>query len=148
MVEVPPQISWSHSIHGSTGRSKKGWANPGITMAARYKGASRSECVGIENPVRPDVPEAIRKCAIQQAGITVRMVTDDNINTARSIAIKCGILANGTRSEDEDLILESKKFNDKICKEGCREVNSLNQLPWYRMHSTIVVISLRCNKIC
>ncbi|KFP14180.1 Plasma membrane calcium-transporting ATPase 2, partial [Egretta garzetta] len=46
--------------------------------------------VGIEDPVRPEVPEAIRKC--QRAGITVRMVTGDNINTARAIAIKCGIL--------------------------------------------------------
>lgn len=38
--------------------------------------------VGIEDPVRPEVPEAIRQC--QRAGITVRMVTGDNINTARS----------------------------------------------------------------
>ena len=46
--------------------------------------------VGIEDPVRPEVPEAIRKC--QKAGITVRMVTGDNINTARAIAAKCGII--------------------------------------------------------
>lgn len=36
--------------------------------------------VGIEDPVRPEVPEAIAKC--KRAGITVRMVTGDNINTA------------------------------------------------------------------
>ena len=46
--------------------------------------------VGIEDPVRDEVPDAIRKC--KKAGITVRMVTGDNINTARSIARKCGIL--------------------------------------------------------
>uniref|UniRef100_A0A8C7DVG4 Calcium-transporting ATPase n=1 Tax=Oncorhynchus kisutch TaxID=8019 RepID=A0A8C7DVG4_ONCKI len=34
--------------------------------------------VGIEDPVRPEVPDAILKC--QRAGITVRMVTGDNIN--------------------------------------------------------------------
>ena len=49
--------------------------------------------VGIEDPVRPEVPEAIRKC--QRAGITVRMVTGDNINTARAIATKCGIIKPG-----------------------------------------------------
>jgi Ca2+ transporting ATPase len=38
--------------------------------------------VGIEDPVRPEVPDAIKQC--QRAGITVRMVTGDNINTARS----------------------------------------------------------------
>eukprot|EP01135_Chromosphaera_perkinsii_P003626 Nk52_evm5s250 gene=Nk52_evmTU5s250 len=46
--------------------------------------------VGIEDPVRPEVPGAIKVC--QKAGITVRMVTGDNIVTARSIAGKCGIL--------------------------------------------------------
>lgn len=35
--------------------------------------------VGIEDPVRKDAPDAIKKC--QKAGITVRMVTGDNIDT-------------------------------------------------------------------
>lgn len=64
--------------------------------------------VGIEDPVRPEVPEAIRKC--QRAGITVRMVTGDNINTARSIAGKCGIL----KPNEDFLILEGKEFNRRI----------------------------------
>ncbi|XP_068450002.1 plasma membrane calcium-transporting ATPase 1-like [Clinocottus analis] len=64
--------------------------------------------VGIEDPVRPEVPEAIRKC--QQAGITVRMVTGDNINTARAIGIKCGILRPG----EDFLCLEGKEFNKQI----------------------------------
>ncbi len=64
--------------------------------------------VGIEDPVRPEVPDAIKKC--QKAGITVRMVTGDNINTARSIATKCGIL----RPQDDFLILEGKEFNRRI----------------------------------
>ncbi|XP_045780107.1 plasma membrane calcium-transporting ATPase 2 isoform X8 [Maniola jurtina] len=64
--------------------------------------------VGIEDPVRPEVPEAIRKC--QKAGITVRMVTGDNVNTARSIAVKCGIL----KPTDDFLILEGKEFNTRI----------------------------------
>uniref|UniRef100_UPI00398EEEE5 plasma membrane calcium-transporting ATPase 2 isoform X6 n=1 Tax=Pristiophorus japonicus TaxID=55135 RepID=UPI00398EEEE5 len=67
--------------------------------------------VGIEDPVRPEVPDAIKKC--QQAGITVRMVTGDNINTARAIAIKCGIISPG-----EDFIcLEGKDFNRRIRNE-------------------------------
>ncbi|XP_038144362.1 plasma membrane calcium-transporting ATPase 1a isoform X5 [Cyprinodon tularosa] len=67
--------------------------------------------VGIEDPVRPEVPEAIRKC--QRAGITVRMVTGDNINTARAIASKCGILLPG----DDFLCLEGKEFNRRIRNE-------------------------------
>nr|QFR55262.1 PMCA2 [Onchidium reevesii] len=64
--------------------------------------------VGIEDPVRDEVPEAIRKC--QTAGITVRMVTGDNVNTARSIASKCGILKPG----DDGLVLEGKEFNRRV----------------------------------
>uniref|UniRef100_A0A667ZK83 Calcium-transporting ATPase n=1 Tax=Myripristis murdjan TaxID=586833 RepID=A0A667ZK83_9TELE len=64
--------------------------------------------VGIEDPVRPEVPEAIAKC--QRAGITVRMVTGDNINTARAIATKCGILLPG----EDFLCLEGKEFNQQI----------------------------------
>lgn len=67
--------------------------------------------VGIEDPVRPEVPDAIKKC--QRAGITVRMVTGDNINTARAIATKCGILHIG----DDFLCLEGKEFNRRIRNE-------------------------------
>ncbi|XP_071765878.1 plasma membrane calcium-transporting ATPase 4 isoform X1 [Centroberyx gerrardi] len=67
--------------------------------------------VGIEDPVRPEVPDAIRKC--QRAGITVRMVTGDNINTARAIASKCGILHPG----DDFICLEGKEFNRRIRNE-------------------------------
>uniref|UniRef100_A0A4W4FGM1 Calcium-transporting ATPase n=1 Tax=Electrophorus electricus TaxID=8005 RepID=A0A4W4FGM1_ELEEL len=67
--------------------------------------------VGIEDPVRSEVPDAIKKC--QRAGITVRMVTGDNINTARAIATKCGILQPG----DDFLCLEGKEFNRRIRNE-------------------------------
>jgi len=46
--------------------------------------------MGIEDPVRPEVPPAVELC--QMAGVKVRMVTGDNIMTARSIARQCKIL--------------------------------------------------------
>ncbi|XP_024968049.1 calcium-transporting ATPase 4, plasma membrane-type-like [Cynara cardunculus var. scolymus] len=49
--------------------------------------------VGIKDPVRPGVKEAVGTCLA--AGITVRMVTGDNINTAKAIAKECGILTVG-----------------------------------------------------
>ncbi|KAI9822041.1 MAG: plasma membrane calcium [Thelocarpon impressellum] len=45
--------------------------------------------VGIQDPLRPGVSEAVRKC--QMAGVTVRMVTGDNVTTAHAIASECGI---------------------------------------------------------
>ncbi|XP_067096845.1 plasma membrane calcium-transporting ATPase 3a isoform X4 [Osmerus mordax] len=67
--------------------------------------------VGIEDPVRPEVPDAIKKC--QRAGITVRMVTGDNISTARAIAAKCGIIQPG----DDFLCIDGKDFNRLIRNE-------------------------------
>ncbi|KAH0915766.1 hypothetical protein HID58_030212 [Brassica napus] len=46
--------------------------------------------VGIKDPVRPGVKESVELC--RRAGITVRMVTGDNINTAKAIARESGIL--------------------------------------------------------
>eukprot|EP00002_Diphylleia_rotans_P008170 TRINITY_DN1790_c0_g3_i1.p1 TRINITY_DN1790_c0_g3~~TRINITY_DN1790_c0_g3_i1.p1 ORF type:complete len:1051 (-),score=276.69 TRINITY_DN1790_c0_g3_i1:502-3654(-) len=46
--------------------------------------------LGIEDPVRDEVPVAIEQC--RRAGIVVRMVTGDNLTTAISIARKCGII--------------------------------------------------------
>ena len=54
------------------------------------------------------MPDAILKC--QRSGITVRMVTGDNINTARSIATKCGIIRRG----DDSLVLDGREFNRRI----------------------------------
>jgi Ca2+-transporting ATPase len=49
--------------------------------------------VGIEDPLRPEVIGAIQSC--DTAGVTVRMVTGDFINTAKAIATQCGILKPG-----------------------------------------------------
>jgi Ca2+-transporting ATPase len=54
--------------------------------------------VGIIDPLRSDVKEAVR--IAQEAGVTVRMVTGDNIATACAIARQCGILtAEGVAAE-------------------------------------------------
>lgn len=83
--------------------------------------------IGIEDPVRPEVPDAIRKC--QRAGITIRMVTGDNINTARSIATKCGIVKPG----EDCLILEGKEFNRRV-RDGNGEVQqTLLDKVWPRL---------------
>uniref|UniRef100_A0A453GKH6 Calcium-transporting ATPase n=1 Tax=Aegilops tauschii subsp. strangulata TaxID=200361 RepID=A0A453GKH6_AEGTS len=55
--------------------------NDGYTLIAVF---------GIKDPLRPGVREAVRTCHV--AGINVRMVTGDNISTAKAIARECGIL--------------------------------------------------------
>lgn len=54
--------------------------------------------------MRKEVPDAVATC--HRAGIVVRMVTGDNIHTARHIAKECGILTEG------GIALEGPKFRD------------------------------------
>ncbi|KXN66632.1 calcium-translocating P-type ATPase, partial [Conidiobolus coronatus NRRL 28638] len=49
--------------------------------------------VGIEDPLREGVTEAVSQC--RRAGVVVRMVTGDNVLTAKAIAKKCGIYQDG-----------------------------------------------------
>ncbi|XP_050710022.1 plasma membrane calcium-transporting ATPase 2-like isoform X2 [Eriocheir sinensis] len=83
--------------------------------------------LGVEDPVRPEVPEAIRLC--QRAGVTVRMVTGDNVNTARSIATKCGIL----RPKDDGLVMDSHQFNTRIRDEEGELSQELMDKVWPRL---------------
>ncbi|KAE8718454.1 Calcium-transporting ATPase 9, plasma membrane-type [Hibiscus syriacus] len=46
--------------------------------------------VGIKDPCRPGVKDAVKIC--MDAGVKVRMITGDNIQTAKAIALECGIL--------------------------------------------------------
>ena len=80
--------------------------------------------VGIEDPLRSEVPSAIQKC--YEAGIDVRMVTGDNPNTAVSIAYQAGILrdehftTNSSEAEyvaanlKPNVLLEGKIFREKV----------------------------------
>lgn len=65
--------------------------------------------VGIKDPCRSSVKDAVRLC--QVAGVKVRMVTGDNIQTARAIALECGILTSEADSTEPNII-EGKSFRD------------------------------------
>ena len=54
----------------------------------------------IQDPVRDEVPEAVRICL--DAGVVVRMVTGDNLVTARAIALICGII----QPNDDFIVME------------------------------------------
>ena len=60
--------------------------------------------VGIQDPLREGVPEAVELC--QKAGVTVRMVTGDNKLTAQAIARECGIL------QPNSIIMEGPEFRN------------------------------------
>ena len=53
--------------------------------------------VGIEDPLRPEVPNALASC--HAAGIEVILITGDHPDTALNIAVRSGIISSGTGSE-------------------------------------------------
>lgn len=58
--------------------------------------------VGIQDPLRHGVTEAVADC--KRAGVFVRMVTGDNVETAKAIATECGIYTQG------GLVMEGPDF--------------------------------------
>jgi Ca2+-transporting ATPase len=76
--------------------------------------------VGIQDPLRPEVPAAIRKC--HMAGVQVKMVTGDNVATATAIAASCGI-----KTED-GLVMEGPKFRQLTDEEMDRVIPNLQVL--------------------
>lgn len=61
--------------------------------------------MGVKDAPRPEVPDAIKKC--KTAGIKVRMVTGDNLVTAKAIAMEVGIID----EEEEHLVMEGPEFS-------------------------------------
>ena len=63
--------------------------------APPFEGLTFLGLVGLEDPARADVPEAVAAC--RGAGIRVVMVTGDHAVTARSIALAVGLAGSGDR---------------------------------------------------
>ena len=75
---------------------------------------------GIEDPLRPGVREAVADC--HKAGVTVKMCTGDNVLTARSIALQCGIFTPG------GIIMEGPVFRQLTHREMMEVVPRLQVL--------------------
>jgi Ca2+-transporting ATPase len=61
--------------------------------------------VGLKDPCRPEVRSAIEACT--KAGVAVKMVTGDNVLTARAIARECGIISDSDR---DGIVIEGHEF--------------------------------------
>jgi P-type Ca2+ transporter type 2B len=65
--------------------------------------------MGIKDILREEVPGAIAKC--KNAGVRVRMVTGDNLLTARAIAKECGII---TPDNTDSLVMNGLDFINAV----------------------------------
>lgn len=105
-----------------------GWdaSVPNATAAYAPK-AAEVDCtflgvVGIEDPLRPGIIEAIKKC--RTAGVDVRMCTGDALATAVAISAQCGILRDsdfesgkdGRRVPKKDFSMTGAEFDERVHK--------------------------------
>ena len=70
----------------------KEWQQHAMRTLAIAKDNMLLAIVAISDPLRQEVPEAIRQC--KQAGIDVKIVTGDTAETALEIARQCGVIEN------------------------------------------------------
>ncbi|CEP61791.1 calcium-transporting ATPase PMC1 LALA0_S04e00760g [Lachancea lanzarotensis] len=95
------------------------------TVSCEDEGFTLDAIVGIQDPLRKGVKKSVEQC--QKAGVTVRMVTGDNILTATAIARNCSILS-PEESKDPDSAMEGPKFRKLSPKERIRILPKLRVL--------------------
>ncbi|XP_019180795.1 PREDICTED: putative calcium-transporting ATPase 13, plasma membrane-type [Ipomoea nil] len=65
--------------------------------------------VGLKDPCRDGVKKAVESC--QFAGVNIKMITGDNIFTAKAIATECGIL-HPNQAPEEGSVIEGLEFRN------------------------------------
>ncbi|KAM6566262.1 hypothetical protein CsatA_025390 [Cannabis sativa] len=77
--------------------------------------------VGIKDPCRPGVKKAVEAC--QNAGVHVKMITGDNVFTARAIATECGILK--LRQDMTGAVIEGVEFRNYTPEQRMEKVDKI-----------------------
>ncbi|KAI9089736.1 hypothetical protein K1719_029029 [Acacia pycnantha] len=77
--------------------------------------------VGIKDPCRPGVKKAVQDC--QNAGVSVKMITGDNIFTAKAIATESGILR--PNQDTTEAIIEGEVFRNLSDEERLKRAEKI-----------------------
>lgn len=121
------------------------------TLGFGYKQCSESETdilassdnctwlrfVAIEDPVRPDVPQAIKDC--HAAGIEVKMVTGDHPETAQQIARQIGLLGKENSKKQH---ITGNEFESMSDDEALMFIPSLKVLSRARPEHKLKLVNL------
>ncbi|WMV47821.1 hypothetical protein MTR67_041206 [Solanum verrucosum] len=78
--------------------------------------------VGLKDPCRPGVKKAVEAC--QNAGVNIKMITGDNVFTAKAIATECGILL-PNQKVDEGAVIEGEEFRSLTDEERMERVEKI-----------------------
>ncbi|PON79949.1 P-type ATPase [Parasponia andersonii] len=77
--------------------------------------------VGIKDPCRPGVKKAVEAC--QYAGVNIKMITGDNVFTAKAIATECGILR--SNQDMSGAVIEGVEFRNYTPEQRMEKVDKI-----------------------
>uniref|UniRef100_A0A2N9G615 Uncharacterized protein n=1 Tax=Fagus sylvatica TaxID=28930 RepID=A0A2N9G615_FAGSY len=80
--------------------------------------------VGLKDPCRPGVSKAVESC--RAAGVNIKMITGDNVHTARAIAFECKIL-NPHEDLDNEAVIEGKGHVVAVTGDGTNDAPALKE---------------------
>jgi magnesium-transporting ATPase (P-type) len=100
--------------NGFAGEADREVLEQNLTMIGIY---------AIQDPLRDEVIPSVRIC--HRAGINIRMVTGDNIDTARAIALEAGILTEAQKDR-KYAVMDGKTFRE-ACG-GLRKIDTGSDL--------------------
>ncbi|RDX92578.1 Calcium-transporting ATPase 12, plasma membrane-type, partial [Mucuna pruriens] len=78
--------------------------------------------VGLKDPCRAGVEAAVESC--KNAGVKIKMITGDNVHTARAIASECGIL-DPNEELDEEAVVEGFQFRNYSPEERMDKIDKI-----------------------
>ncbi|XP_057438619.1 calcium-transporting ATPase 12, plasma membrane-type [Lotus japonicus] len=86
----------------------------------REDGLTLLGIVGLKDPCRPNVKKAVETCKL--AGVDIKMITGDNIFTAKAIATECGIL---DLNDAGGVVVEGVEFRNYTEEERMEKVDKI-----------------------
>ncbi|XP_025013457.2 calcium-transporting ATPase 12, plasma membrane-type [Ricinus communis] len=78
--------------------------------------------VGLKDPCRPGAKKAVEIC--KSAGVRIKMITGDNVFTAKAIATECGILELN-HQVDNGVVVEGVEFRNYTHEERMEKVDKI-----------------------
>ncbi|KAH9729643.1 calcium-transporting ATPase 12 plasma membrane-type [Citrus sinensis] len=107
------QVSEEETAYNNDVKARQRLKEEGLTLLG---------IVGIKDPCRPGVQKAVEAC--QSAGVEIKMITGDNVFTAKAIATECGILRLDQQVEKGEVV-EGVEFRNYTDEERIQKVDKI-----------------------
>ncbi|XP_031274640.1 calcium-transporting ATPase 12, plasma membrane-type-like [Pistacia vera] len=89
----------------------------------REDGLTLLGIVALKDPCRPGAKTGVEIC--KSAGLGIKMITGDNVFTAKAIATECGILQYNGQAENDEEVVEGIQFRNYTPEEKMEKVDKI-----------------------